>query len=327
MSTILPIQHPTEKRPLRSGDQIEIARTGAFPGAVHVFEAESIDALHCALAARRPLLVRGEPGTGKSQLAYATAAALRWPVRSKVVDARTESRDLLYEFDVVERLGAAQTLGATRLTREEIREELHPSKFVKPGPLWWAFDWTSAARKAGGDADPEDPPMGCVLLIDEIDKGDADVPNGLLECLGQGEFTPPGEAKPIAADDRPFLVIITTNEEKTLPAPFQRRCVVLHLDLPDQPDKLIETLCERAKAHFKASFEAVRFEAAQLLIEHRNAAKRAGLPRPGQAEYLDLIRAVTTLGQAESIDEEEQVKLVRRLRRFTYDKNPREESP
>ena len=110
-----------------------------------------------------------------------------------------------------------------------VREVLAIEKFIHPRPLWWAFDWQNAADQAqrvGAPAPSQpagcDPANGVVVLIDEVDKADAEVPNGLLEALGAGEFTPEGLAEPVTIKDQaaPPLVMITTNEERNLPDAF-----------------------------------------------------------------------------------------------------------
>ena len=198
---------------------VELAATGDMPEAVHQFEAGQIRAINAALAARRPLLVRGEPGIGKSQLARAAAKGLGRAFVPHTVDARTESRDLLWHFDAVARLAEAQLLGALcrvadldppdpalppaekgdKAEAPNIRDRLAIARFLHPRALWWAFDWNGAldrAKAIGISAPPQpdggDPANGCLVLIDEIDKAEADVPNGLLEALGAGSFHPPG---------------------------------------------------------------------------------------------------------------------------------------
>ncbi len=191
---------------------------------------------------------------------------------------------------------------------QRLRKRLSVRRFLRPGPLWWAFDWNSAtkqARLSGSpvpSVDPEaSPENGCVVLIDEIDKADTDVPNGLLEALGSGEFTPPGSSRPIKVVGEPPLVIITTNEERVLPNAFLRRCLVLRLKLPDGDDKLIAFLKARARLHFPRhaaieGYDGLFEKAAALLVRDRNDGKlRSVEPLPGQAEYLDLIRAVLDL--------------------------------
>ncbi|MFN7952185.1 MAG: AAA family ATPase [bacterium] len=103
------------------GTRIDLPAHGALPAAVHVFDAESVHAINAALAAERPLLVRGEPGTGKSQLARAAAVALKGGYRSKVIDARTEVQDLFFTFDAVARLAEAQLQGALRSAKLQVQ--------------------------------------------------------------------------------------------------------------------------------------------------------------------------------------------------------------
>ncbi|MCY2962910.1 MAG: MoxR family ATPase [Planctomycetota bacterium] len=274
-------------------------------GRRHLFEQEVIDALNAALATCRPLLVRGEPGTGKTQLAEAAAIELDRPLLSTVVDSRTESRDLMYTYDAVARLGEAQLCAAMKSDdREQIDERLAVKRFVHPGPLWWAFHWKKAQEQADWvkDKTPAFPKgwdpeanAGCVVLLDEIDKAETDVPNGLLEALGAGKFRPPGVVEDVAVAGVPPLVIITTNEERALPDPFVRRCVVLWLELPAESQALQSWLVERGRAHLDTSRATQRVleRAAEIIAKDRSDAQdKRQTPLPGQAEYLDLVRAV-----------------------------------
>jgi MoxR-like ATPase len=284
---------------------------------VHVFDDTSVWAIRAALAANRPLLVRGEPGVGKSQLAQGAAVWLGRPFLSVVADIRTESQDLLWTFDAVHRLAQAQICGA--LKSENHAALLAESNFVRPGPLWWAFDWASALERVEvvGDSAPSAPQGwnagdGAVLLIDEIDKAESDVPNGLLEALGTGSFPVRGRKEPVAVKGKAPLVVITTNEDRVLPNAFVRRCLVLHLQLPETDDQLREFLVARGQAHQPKMKKSVLQRAADVLVEERNAARAQQLrPLPGQAEYLDLIRAVSELAAGSKGDQErvlEQVK-------------------
>ncbi len=287
---------------------IQIPGAGDCADSVHIFDESSLWAIRAALAANRPLLVRGEPGVGKSQLAHAAAVWLNRPFLSLVVDIRTESQDLLSSFDAVQRLAKAQICGALR--EEKPEEVLAEWRFVHPGKLWWAFDWNDAKTQAERIRDPIPsspegwkPGEGCVLLIDEIDKAESDVPNGLLEALGSRSFPVRGRNEPVAVVGQAPLVVITTNEDRMLPNAFIRRCLVLYLELPTDNDELRKLLVKRGQAHLPEMDSALLEHAANLLIEERNAAEAKHVrPLPGQAEYLDLIRAVFEISRVEKSD-------------------------
>jgi MoxR-like ATPase len=308
---------------------VELVPEGNRPEQYHQFETRSRDAIYSALGAKRPLLVRGKPGVGKTQLAEAAAHVLKRRLVRHVVSSQTESRDLLWHFDAVMRLAEAQIASAIasagRVVRsgdsptgdepevarkrmiKRLRNRLDVRRFLCPGPLWWAFDWESARDQAkrsrsplltapeGGDELAEN---GWVVLIDEIDKADIDVPNGLLEALGSWEFPVLGSRDPVKLKGEPPLVIITTNEERTLPNAFVRRCLVLTLALPEADEKLVEFLVKRASVHFQERAKSEPYlqlfeEAARMLVKDRATAKeQSAEPLPGQAEYLDLLRAV-----------------------------------
>ena len=265
----------------------------------HIFEREDILAIEAALLSMRPLLLEGETGVGKSQLAMAAAAGLKRPFYSKVVEAQTEAMDLRWTEDLIARLAQAQLVGALSgdMARSEA-EKLDIRRFVRPGPLWWGFDWGSAARHVGDwleepppvrspDADPEN---GVVVLVDEIDKAERELANGLLEALGTRSFRPP-KSDPVNMKHRP-LIVVTTNKEQPLPAAFIRRCVVHTMRLPVDDDEFTAKLAARGAAHFPDAPENVLDIAARMTSEDRNEAKRRRLtPLPGQAEYIDLLTA------------------------------------
>ncbi|MBF0371700.1 MAG: AAA family ATPase [Magnetococcales bacterium] len=265
-----------------------------------MFEKRQIDAINAALGARRPLLVRGEPGIGKSQLARAAAKVLGWAYLPFVADARTESRDLLWHFDAVARLADAQAQQGEP-DGENKEQTLPIGKYLTPGVLWWAFNWQDAkdqAEKATvpipSQHDQGSNDKGCVVLIDEIDKADSDVPNGLLEALGIGQFPVRDRNEPVRIGDKPLLVVITTNEERTLPDAFIRRCLVLHLALSTDEQEAKRHFMTVGKAHFGDAFaDEMLQQAAELVAEERSkAAQRHWRPLPGQAEYLDLLRSI-----------------------------------
>lgn len=301
----------------------KITDTDSIETIEHVWSVDEEWAVEAARAADRPLLLRGEPGVGKTQLAWAVAAKLKRPLVSYTVDARTESRDLLWHFDAVQRLAEAQVISNLYRSKSDLdamRTEIEVKRFVHPGPMWWAIDWTKAAESlAPGhevpkkiDGTPGTATDGVVVLIDEIDKAESDVPNGLLEAFAMRRFTPPGWdhaicAPPESAAQRP-LVIVTTNEERLLPDPFLRRCFVLNMSLPEEREsqKFIQHLVDRGNVHFQKSggrvigddkaFQKLLVDAAGLLLKDRIAAKKKQLnPWPGLAEYLDFLRAILQL--------------------------------
>ena len=272
----------------------------------HHFDDRQVLAIRAALAANRPLLVRGEPGTGKSQLARAAAAALGRAFVYTAVDGRTEPRDLLWTVDLVARLAEAQILrhvepaereegDASEKGSDDPRKLLAIDRFVRPGPVWWAFDWTGAGNVGDGaigvscshDA-PEKwtPEKGCVVLIDEIDKADPTVPNALLDAFGHGRFQTPSGATVVRSGAVDPLVVITTNEERALPDAFVRRCLVLTLAFPER-DRLLSI----GALHQPGLDETLRERAAALLLEHRGQ-RDLGPYKPGLAEYLDLLRVL-----------------------------------
>jgi MoxR-like ATPase len=309
----------------RDGDEVKLPTSGATTEQTHVFDTRSIDAINAALAARRPLLVRGEPGTGKSQLACAAAVALRRPCLSQVVDSRTSAQDLLWTFDAVARLAEAQV--ASVAGDGNVQERLQVKHFVSPGPLWWALNWGSA-RKQAESSPASIPPSpegwkeadGVVILIDEIDKADSDTPNGLLEVLGQGSFRPHGLDTVSASGVMP-LVVITTNEERALPDAFLRRCLVLHIELPADPKALQDLLVQRGRAHFPDAEPSVLQKAAEQLVRDREELKKRRLPAPGQAEYLDLVRALVNLKPG---NPDEQLRILEAVAPYVLQKHPKD---
>ncbi|MEE9355681.1 MAG: AAA family ATPase [Methylococcaceae bacterium] len=310
--------------------EIVLPVQGSWPESVHMFDEQSSWAIRSALAAQRPLLVRGDPGTGKSQLARAAAAVMGRLLVTEVVHARSESQELQWRFDAVGRLGDAQALGSTKLTQAEIRKELNHLKYLSPGALWWVFNWESAEsqhKDSGSQFHQPIPPgewapdHGSVLLIDEIDKADADLPNGLLETLGNGAFSVPWLNQPVAcqAEIPTPLVVITTNEERELPSAFVRRCLVLNLELPQQKNDFIETLVKRGKLHFKKRCHAdVYTEAAEQIWNDRQTAETQGVTPPGQAEYIDILRVLANL----QVDIDQQMDLLKKVGQFALKKYP-----
>ena len=324
---------------------ITLAAIGTWPATQHVFEKQSINAIETAYLAGRPLLIRGETGSGKSQLARAVAHVWQRLFVSEVINSRTESGDLHYHFDAVARLADAQAASAFVKTEADAKDFLNPLKYLSPAALWWVFDWQNAEqvyevkgykrkqlnkpvfKDQQGNERQWQPSDGAVILIDEIDKAETDLPNDLLESLGNGAFPVPWQDKPVKMQQQnPPLVIITTNDERELPAAFIRRCVVLNLNPPKDSGALKAWLCKRGAVHFKAECsEATRKSAADLLQESRENAEKKGVPPVGQAEYLDLLRALCKHTEAQTDqakrDKQHQV-LLNEISEYVYNKYP-----
>jgi MoxR-like ATPase len=260
----------------------------------HIFNEADCYALWAAYAAGRPLLVRGKSGTGKSQMAKAIAHQLGWAFVSEVIRGNTELSDLHWHFDAIGRLGEAQAMSKVECNLKELKA----GKFLSPSAFWWAYDWESAEQQHNQcrtrlKAKPENKnnahENGVVLLIDEIDKAEPDLPNGLLETLGNYQFTVPYINQTIKANPEKVLVIITTNEERELPTAFVRRCFVHTLKMEE--DEL--WLKQRGELHFGDKIaESVYVDAAKLLLDDRKLYKRYP---PGLAEYIDLLSALSKL--------------------------------
>ncbi|MCY1705703.1 AAA family ATPase [Pannonibacter sp. SL95] len=214
-------------------------------------------AVNAAVALQRPLLVKGEPGTGKTVLAHEVAAALGAPLLEWHVKSTTKAQQGLYEYDAVSRLRDSQ-LGDERV--KDIRN------YIRKGKLWDAFV---------SDVRP-------VLLIDEVDKADIEFPNDLLQELDRMEFFVYETGETIKARQRP-VVIITSNNEKDLPDAFLRRCFFHYIKFPDR-----ETMTEIVAVHFPGLKEKLLREALSLFYDIRDV---PGLKKkPSTSELLDWIK-------------------------------------
>ncbi len=262
--------------PLKQGD--------FAPAEVYVYSDDIILAVNVALATGRPLIVRGTSGSGKTSLARSVAASQNWNYRESVVTARTQARDLMWTTDLLKRLQDAQT---GRLS-EDWRS------YVVPGVLWWAFDSDSAQEQfklscpAKSAITAYSPHKRTVLLIDEIDKADPDVPNSLLRPLGDLAFEVEETGQRIVARMPPPLIVITTNEERDLPVAFLRRCVELNMPSFDK-----NRLLNIGKAHFPDIAEDLIARTSELVI---NTSQLRDRRDPNPAEFLDVLRACQETG-------------------------------
>ena len=257
---------------------------------------ELVNAVNMALTLRRPLLLEGDPGAGKTRLAYAVAYELGWPLHACYVRSTSRTDDLLYEFDQLNRLYDIQASCA--LVKAENPEG---SDDVPKPPDKTRYLLFRPLGQAILDARDHDRPS--VVLIDEIDKADIDFPNDLLQVLEEWRFTVKEMGKASAEmsfreidalknqskkerKDALPLVIVTSNREKDLPPAFLRRCLYFFIEFPDR-DKLLEIL----RTHFPESADD-RFEAAVTRFMELRGVNRRGAPipwrkKPGASELID----------------------------------------
>ena len=225
-------------------------------------------AVNAAITLERPLLVKGEPGTGKTELARQVAAALGVPILEWAVKSTTRAQQGLYEYDAVSRLRDSQ-LGDERV--HDI------SNYIRKGKLWQAFDAKARVVLLAFQA-----PGRVVLLIDEIDKADIEFPNDLLQELDRMEFHVYETGETIRARHRP-IVIITSNNEKELPDAFLRRCFFHYIRFPD-----IETLRRIVEVHHPGIKQSLLTTALTQFFAVRD---QQGLKKkPSTSEMLDWLK-------------------------------------
>lgn len=238
-------------------------------------------AVNAAISVGRPLLVKGEPGTGKTLLAVEVAKAINKPIIEWHIKSTTKARQGLYEYDAVARLRDSQ-LGDERVN--------DISNYIIRGKLWEAFQQ----------------PEQTVLLIDEIDKADIEFPNDLLQELDRMEFYVYETKQLISAHQRP-IVIITSNNEKELPDAFLRRCFFHYIQFPDH-----ETMEKIVRVHYPDIKKRLLQEALESFFDLRDI---PGLKKkPSTSELLDWIKLLLAEDiSPEDLREDNQRKVIPKL--------------
>ena len=232
-----------------------------FNGSTHYIATPDLKlAVNAAIALQRPLLLKGEPGTGKTMLAEEVATALDMPLLQWHIKSTTKAQQGLYEYDAVSLLRDSQLGGEAGARVHDI------GNYIVKGVLWQAFE-------------SERP---CIILIDEIDKADIEFPNDLLRELDRMEFHVYETRQLIKARQRP-LIFITSNNEKELPDAFLRRCFFHYIKFPDK-----ETMQSIIDVHFPGIKQALLREALEVFFELRDV---PGLKKkPSTSELIDWLK-------------------------------------
>jgi MoxR-like ATPase len=229
----------------------------------YIASAPLVDAVNCAVALERPLLIKGEPGTGKTLLARHVSDGLGMPMLSWHIKSTSKAAEGLYVYDTVQRLNDSRFGGGDV---SDIR------RYIKLGPLGQSF----AAPKRH------------VLLIDEVDKADLEFPNDLLRELDEMRFTVIETGDEIVANERP-VVIITSNNEKELPDAFLRRCIFHYIEFPDA------SLMRQIVAVHHPNLDATLLD--QVLIKFYWLREQSDLrKKPSTSELIDWISALLRAG-------------------------------
>jgi MoxR-like ATPase len=236
----------------------------SFQGSAdYVASRELINAVNISVALQKPLLIKGEPGTGKTVLAKAIANALNKKLIIWSIKSTTKAQDGLYVYDVVQRLYDSQFGG---------QAVDNIARYIKLGKLGEAFSQVEQV----------------ILLIDEIDKADLEFPNDLLWELDQMEFYIPETKETVRAKTRP-VVIITSNAEKELPDAFLRRCIFHYIAFPDQ-----DLMKDIVRVHYPKVEDRLVDQAMEAF--YRIRAMRSIQKKPSTSELLDWIKALTLSG-------------------------------
>ena len=267
-------------KPEREKAEVRVVSPDEWPEEENVSEAylpggDLIEAVDIALTLRRPLLIQGEPGCGKTRLAYHVASVLGWPLETAYLKSSSKAQELLYQYDALARLYESQ--------RHSLRAK-RANPFITLGPLGRAIARSQYGRPS-------------VFLLDEIDKADIDFPNDLLREMDRMEFDIPEVVQETGNLHKKYqatqsawpLILVTHNEEKGLPPAFLRRCIYHYVQFPATEEELFQIIALHWKAYENAPLQdSLANQAVRVLGALR---KINGLSKkPGLSELLDWVR-------------------------------------
>jgi MoxR-like ATPase len=245
VDSVIPCIYTGEKQPSPQERELD----GREP---YIPSPELIEAVNLTIfLQKRPLLLKGEPGCGKTRLARAVADELGLPYESWYIKSTTRAKDGFYTYDAIARLQDAQLAHLDEQKRSKAND---PKNYIKLGQLGRAFE--NSLLKS----------QRTVILIDEIDKADIDFPNDLLQALDEGRFPIQETGEEIKANPKqPPIIFITSNDEKDLPDAFLRRCLFHYIKFPEKPEELVNII----NAHFPDSQPGVIGAAVRRFLQLR----------------------------------------------------------
>jgi hypothetical protein len=278
----------------------------------YVFSEQEKLAVETAIALKRPLLVRAEPGHPKREFALAISTLLNWGFIEVDIDEFPNIDNLLWSYDAELRQAEAAIIGSMALSGDEVHRHLDKANFISPGPLWWILDPQSATYQAkmtlGTSQElPSEGDAGCVLFISGADYADDRYLRRIIRILTRRCFDGPSGRQIVGAGDS--LVVFATGGERKLPHNFIRGCVVVSEESPS-----MELLVAWGKAVFANVLDEIFYRAAESILIAREFALNRALPPPGIYDYLDLLGALLAM----SSNPEEQLKNLDYLRHYKF---------